>query len=192
MQSFTLICQKIIELQLFKLWPNQTIRATGEISSFFCTVTDHLFSSLPTCCTANSTTLKPVMSLYKQALKILDKKPKSHHHCSVLHKYRLLSWDNMITLKNCCLMFKIRFNLAPPPLCSLVKFRTPATSATRGAARGDCVIPLKKSVFGQSVFSIMSAWEWNHLPQNIRESTSSNCFKSNLKTWLINNQKCDH
>ena len=156
----------------------------------FSLILSHINYCLPTWSTANSTTLKPVMSLYKQALKILDKKPKSHHHCSVLHKYRLLSWDNLITFKNCCLMFKIRFNLAPPPLCSLVKFRTAATSATRGAARGDCDIPLKKSVFGQSVFSVRSAREWNHLPQNIRESTSFNCF--NLKTWLINNQKCDH
>ena len=158
----------------------------------FSLILSHINYCLPTWSTANSTTLKPVMSLYKQALKILDKKPKSHHHCSVLHKYRLLSWDNLITFKNCCLMFKIRFNLAPPPLCSLVTFRTAATSATRGAARGDCEIPLKKSVFGQWVFSVRSAREWNHLPQNIRESTSFNCFKSNLKTWLINNQKCDH
>ena len=107
----------------------------------FSLILSHINYCLPTWSTANSTTLKPVMSLYKQALKILDKKPKSHHHCSVLHKYRLLSWDNLITFKNCCLMFKIRFNLAPPPLCSLVKFRTAATSATRGAARGDCDIP---------------------------------------------------
>ena len=118
----------------------------------FSLILSHINYCLPTWSTANSTTLKPVMSLYKQALKILDKKPKSHHHCSVLHKYRLLSWDNLITFKNCCLMFKIRFNLAPPPLCSLVKFRTAATSATRGAARGDCDIPLKK-VYLDSRFS---------------------------------------
>src|SRR4029434_8577443 len=99
----------------------------------------------------------------------------------------------LITFKNCWLTFKIRFNLAPPPLCSLVKFRTAATSATRGAESEACDIHFKKkSVFGQSVFSVRSAREWNHLPQNIRESTSFNCFKSNLKTWLINNQKCDH
>ena len=78
----------------------------------FSLILSHINYCLPTWSTANSTTLKPVMSLYKQALKILDKKPKSHHHCSVLHKYRLLSWDNLITFKNCCLMFKIRFNLA--------------------------------------------------------------------------------
>ena len=118
----------------------------------FSLILSHINYCLPTWSTANSTTLKPVMSLYKQALKILDKKPKSHHHCSVLHKYRLLSWDNLITFKNCCLMFKIRFNLAPPPLCSLVTFRTAATSATRGAARGDCEIPLKK-VYLDSRFS---------------------------------------
>src|SRR4029434_3738872 len=85
----------------------------------FSLILSHINYSLPTWSTANSTTLKPVMSLYKQALKILDRKPKSHHHCSVLQKYRLLSCDNLITFKNCCLMFKIRFNLAPPPLCSL-------------------------------------------------------------------------
>lgn len=49
-------------------------------------------------------------------------------------------------------MVKIRFNLAPPPLCSLVMFRIAATTATRGAARGDCEIPLKK-VYLDSRFS---------------------------------------
>ena len=42
----------------------------------FSLILSHINYCLPPWSTANSTTLKLVMSLYKQALKILDKKPK--------------------------------------------------------------------------------------------------------------------
>src|SRR4029434_627819 len=125
--------------------------------------------------------------------KYLTKKTKSHHHCSVLHKYRLLSCDNLITFKNCCLMFKIRFDLAPPPLCSLVKFRTETTSATRGAARGDCEIPFLKKVYLDSRFSQLGQPGNGTISHRTLENQPhSTALKKKLKTWLINNQKCDH
>ena len=130
----------------------------------FSLILSHINYCLPTWAIASSMTLKPIVSLYKQAVKILDKKPRSFHHCSILRKYRLLSWDNLIRFKNGCLVYKIRYSLAPPPLCSLLQFRSTVTSATRGAARGDCVVPYKKSTFGQSVFTYKAAGEWNTNP----------------------------
>ena len=160
----------------------------------FSLIISHINYCLPTWATANSTTLNPVISLYKQqkALKILDKKSRSFHHCTILNKYRLLSWNNLVIFKNCCLIYKIRHSLAPPPLCGLIKFRSPTTGVTRGAARGDCEIPLRKTVFGQSAFTYRAANEWNTIPQTIRESISYNSFKKNLKKWLIDSQICRH
>lgn len=31
--------------------------------------------------------------VHKEALKILDKKPRLYHHCQILLKYERLSWD---------------------------------------------------------------------------------------------------
>lgn len=38
--------------------------------------------------------LKPVEIIYKQTLKVLDKKPNSFHHCSILTKFSILSWEH--------------------------------------------------------------------------------------------------
>ncbi len=52
-----------------------------------------IFSNISYCFTswsqANVTTLKPIETLYKQTLKILDQKPISYHHCNIIIKYNL-------------------------------------------------------------------------------------------------------
>lgn len=57
-----------------------------------------IFSHIDYCLTswslAGATTLKPVESLYKKSLKVLDKKHFSYHHCNILSKYNLLSFEN--------------------------------------------------------------------------------------------------
>ncbi len=39
------------------------------------------------------TTLKPLYTIYKQAVKILAKKPRSYHHCNIIKNYKLLTFD---------------------------------------------------------------------------------------------------
>ncbi len=57
-----------------------------------------IFSHLSYCITvwgqANQTTLVPIRSLYKQALKIMDQKPIRWHHCRIIQKFNLLSFDS--------------------------------------------------------------------------------------------------
>ena len=59
-------------------------------------VISHITYCITSFSQANSTTLKPLQSLYKQTLKILDNKSLHYHHCPILLKYKLLSWDNLI------------------------------------------------------------------------------------------------
>ena len=57
---------------------------------------------------ANLSTLKPLGSQYKhKAIKILDKKTKLFHHCSILKKYQLLSWEDLQKYFNVCCVFKV-------------------------------------------------------------------------------------
>lgn len=60
---------------------------------------------------ACKTTLKPIGTVYKQALQILDKKPKTHPHCIILKKHNILSWENMIKLADFTLVYKILHGL---------------------------------------------------------------------------------
>uniref|UniRef100_A0A0E9PZ15 Uncharacterized protein n=1 Tax=Anguilla anguilla TaxID=7936 RepID=A0A0E9PZ15_ANGAN len=60
------------------------------------------------------TTLKPTETVYKQALKVLDKRSnRHHHHCDILAKYDLLNWENLVKFADARLVFKILNCLAP-------------------------------------------------------------------------------
>ncbi len=152
----------------------------------------HIIYCLPIWSLASVTSLKPLQSLYKRTVKILDKKPSISHHCPILQKYRLLSWENMVKYSNLCLVYKIIHGLSSPPLHQFVNTRTANHSRTRGAASVDCIIPFRKSAFGQTDFSVRAAAEWNLTPINIRNLNTYSTFKIQLKKWLIDNQSCQH
>ena len=88
--------------------------------------TNAMIISHPTYCSTSwsqesSLTLRQLESLYKQTMKPLDKKrQESLHHCNILEKYHLLSWENLIKYANVCLIYKIIHGLVPPPLACFV------------------------------------------------------------------------
>ena len=145
----------------------------------------HLTYCLTSWSQAISSTLTPLESLYKQTM---DKKPNSFHHCNILEKSHLLSWENLIKYANICLIYKIIHGLAPPPLSSFVRWRVNPNQVTRGVTRGNCIIPLRKSAFSQSAFSIKAAHDWNAVPVHIRDITTYRSFSRQLRTWLISLQ----
>lgn len=155
-------------------------------------VLSHITYCLTTWSQANKITLEPLESLYKQTIKILDRKPSRYHQCAILQKHKLLSWENVIKYSNLCLIFKIIHGLSSPPLSLFVNIRNATHRVTRGAARGDCVVPLRKSAFSQSAFSVTAAEEWNCVPQNIRELTTYTLFKKHLKNWFTTHQIRQH
>lgn len=155
-------------------------------------ILSHITYCLPIWSQAGVTSLNPLQSLYKQTVKILDKKPIISHHCPILQKHRLLSWENMVKYSNLCLLYKIINGLSSPPLHQFVNIRTADHSRTRGAARGDCVIPFRKSVFGHTSFSVRAATEWNRIPLIIRNQNTYCIFKNHLKKWLLEFQICQH
>lgn len=87
-------------------------------------------------------------------------------------------------------MYKITYGLASPPLNQLVNIRTTVYRSTRGALRGDCIIPLRQSKFSQSAFSVKAAREWNTIPTTIRDLDTDKVFRLQLKKWLISTQLC--
>lgn len=53
------------------------------------------------------TTLKSLELTYKQAIKVLDRKPKMYHHCQILEKLELLDVENTVKYTNSILVFTI-------------------------------------------------------------------------------------
>jgi hypothetical protein len=121
--------------------------------------------------------------VYKQALKVLDRKPNSHHHCYILRKHELLSWENLVQYTDTCLIFKILNGLAPPPPSTFVKQKTQTHGSrfTRSAMRGDCIVPLRKSTFSQSAFSVRDYHVWNKLPSETHNCTTYHTFTKKHK-----------
>ncbi len=122
-----------------------------------------IFSHLSYCITSwtmvGSTTLKPVEIVFKKALKILDKKPLSYHHCNILDKYNLLSFDNFCKFSYSCLFYKTLNGLAPPCLQDFFKYRQ--TRVTRAMANKDVEVPFRKTAFSHNALSLKGSALWN-------------------------------
>ncbi len=153
-------------------------------------IVPHITYCITTWALACKSTLKPVEIAYKQSLKILDKKPNTYHHCAILKKYEFLSWENIIKYSDCIVVYKILHGLAPPPLSEFIKKNT--NRSTRAGSRGDCLVPFRKTVFGQSGFSYQASHTWNTVPSDIWDLPTITSFTKHLKTWFLDNQQCTH
>ena len=196
--SFKKHVKKVIQITKFYMANFRFIRncLTTEVAKLYfkSMILPHLTYCLTSWAQACCTTLKPIQSVYKQALKVLDRKPNSHHHCHILRKHELLSWGNLVQYTDACLVFKILNGLAPPPLSIFVKQKsqTYGSRSARSAMRGDCIVPLRKSTFSKSAFSVRASHVWNTLPSDTHNCTTYHTFTKCLKTWLKVNQICEH
>lgn len=123
------------------------------------------------------TTLKPIEQLYKRALKVYDKKPHSHHHCSILKRHGFFSFDNFKIFKQACAIYKVLHGLCAPPLAEFIKNKPSRGIGTRAATRGACEVQFRRSSFAQNVLS---------------ECQTFMVFKVKLKKWILDNQTCEH
>ena len=153
----------------------------------------HLTYCLTSWAQACCTTSKPIQSVYKQALKVLDKKPNSHHHCYILRKHELLSWENLVQYADVCLVFKILNALAPLPLSIFVKQKTQnhGSRSTRSAMRGDCIVPKEKYIWSICFLCESFPCLEHTAIRHIQLYHLSHLHK-NIKTRLKANQTCEH
>lgn len=81
----------------------------------------HMFYCLTCWGQAGDTVIKPLKSLYKQAVKILDKKPNHFHSCRIIEKHNFLNFDNFRLYSSLCMVQKILNSLGPFLFISVVK-----------------------------------------------------------------------
>lgn len=142
---------------------------------------------------ANETTLKPLRPVFNQALKVLDRKAPRYHHCNILSKHKILSFDSLIQYTNSITIFKIVNNIAPPSMKKIIKFYSEQTNRTsRSTAHRNCAILKRSSAFAQTAFSFKTIKQWNQLPDSLKLSVDLNNFSQNLKKYILDNQLCQH
>lgn len=188
--------KRVIKTVKFNLSNFRQIRSslTEEAAKTFMhsMIFSHIEYCLPIWSLTGKTILKSIESLYKKTLKTFDKKSLSHHHCEILTRRKLLSFDSLITLKLACCVYRIMNRLAPPPLSQFFERKSTSGTNTRATTRGDCAIAFRRTSFSQSSLSVRGSKIWNGLPASIRDCSTFFIFKRHLKDWLKSNQTCNH
>lgn len=154
-----------------------------------------VFSHISYCMTvwgqAAPSATKHIGSLYNRAIKIMDKKPIRYHHCYILEKYKILSFESFSNLCFLKLIFKCINNLAPEPLSKFIEIQN-NQRVTRTSTNHNCTIPYCRTSFAQTAFSVKSCRLWNALPSDIKAISDFKKFTSRIKLWLKTNQNCIH
>lgn len=87
------------------------------------------------------------------------------------------------------LISKVLHHLAPEPLAEFLSQRKSCERDTRGSVGGDCFIPLRRSTFSKSAWSVRSACEWNSVPEEVKLLTTCKALtqKCGLSTTISAN-----
>ena len=164
----------------FNLWNFRYIRNQLPLDASKLYMHSMIFSHISYCFTSWSqtgkNTLAPLQTLYKQTLKVLDKNPLRYHHCKIIQKHYLMTFESFVFLADVCLVYKIINDLAAPALNEFVSLRSDNGRRTRMSNRGDCVVQHRSTDFGTSVFSVATK-SWNSVPSQITEWNNFAGFK---------------
>ena len=102
----------------------------------------------------------------------------------ILQNLHWLPVKQRIGFKILLLVFHCLRGTAPQYNISLLHYYTP-TRSLRSSNLGLLQIPNSKKLWGERAFAYAGPSLWNSLPQGLRDLTSSDSFKSNLKTYLF-------
>lgn len=118
---------------------------------------------------------------------ILDRKPIRSHHCHVLKKLNLFSFDHLIKSANIKLIFKSLNNQAPQGLSGLLVPFWVSGSVTRGVFAANSKEPFSTPSLGQMA-SVWGIKMWNSLPTEVKLDHDWDHFRLKLKQFLKRDQ----
>ena len=119
---------------------------------------------------------------------LVTKTRKHEHITPILNSLNWLPVVNRIKFKILLLVFKIKHGFAPTYLSDLLQPMIPSRSlrSSKHAHLQYTPGPRINTRYGDRAFSVAAPKLWNSLPITIRNATSIECFKSNLKRFLFN------
>ena len=134
-------------------------------------------------------TLKRRLQLIQNnAARLITKNKRSDDITPVLKKLHWLPVSFRIEYKVLCLCYQSLNDLAPSYMSAMLSYRDAPSS--RCTLRNDELQLLKEptarlKTHGDRAFSVYAPKLWNTLPLNLRQCSSVDCFKDNLKTCLF-------
>ena len=138
-----------------------------------------LLYGLPACL------INKLQCVQNSAARIVLQRRKSEHITPVLKELKWLPVKQRIKFKVLLLTYKCLNGVGPKYLCDLLK-TAKSTRSLRSSGKGLLIVPRTKQItYGNRGFYHSAPSLWNSLPLEIRNSSSLNVFKSNLKTYLF-------
>ena len=149
-----------------------------------------LVSSRLDCCNAllvglPATSTSRLQRVHNNAARVVVQARKYDHISPVLRRLHWLPIAKRITFKICLLVFKVLHGQARQYLCELI-FTKHSSRALRSAGSDLPVEPRSRTIrYGDRAFAKTAPALWNKLPVSLRQTTSLNNFKRELKTHLF-------
>ena len=115
---------------------------------------------------------------------------KCDHVTPILRSLHWLPVESRSQFKILLLMFRCLNASAPSYLTDLLSIKEPVRNLRSCSQTSIYRIQRTKHSWGDRAFSIAAPRMWNHLPQNIKQSTSLANFKTLLKSHLFSKVYC--
>jgi hypothetical protein len=128
--------------------------------------------------------LKKLQRLQNIAARIVTYTPRTAHITPVLMQLHWLPVQARIEYKICLLVFKCIIGQAPPYLQELITAPNPSRELRQSSVR-PLAVPRTHGAIADRAFGVAAPKLWNALPQNLRDSPTTDAFKKNLKTYLF-------
>jgi len=131
--------------------------------------------------------LSPLQRIQNTAARMITLTRKHDHISPILRSLHWLPVNSRIIFKILLLVYKTTHNLAPQYLQDLISLRS--SSAARPLRSSSSMQltqgPRTKTRYGDRAFACIAPTLWNKLPPHIQNASTTDSFKSLLKTHLF-------
>ena len=129
--------------------------------------------------------------IQNNAARLVVKKKKRDHITPIMKELHWLPIKSRIKFKICLLTFKALNGSAPAYIASLISRYQPGR-ALRSASQS-LLQPKYPNLIntGGRAFAVCAPQMWNSLPEDLRQCTTLESFKKNLKTHLFREYYCN-
>lgn len=173
-----------------------SLRRVGQVRRYLDTATtEKLTHALITCKLDQCNSLlyglpdkdiSKIQRIQNSAARLVTGTKRREHITSVLRNLHWLPIKKRIIYKILLLTYKSLKGLAPDYLKDLLDQYVPTRTLRSGSKHLLCVPRVRTKNYGERAFSFCGPKLWNDLPSSIKQATSVDIFKKDLKTFLFN------
>lgn len=133
----------------------------------------------------SATNIDRIMKLQKRAARIILRADYTTPSAAMFHELGWLPIDKRLKYNKAVFVYKALNNLSPQYIADLLKPMSETHSRTlRSSVNGALAVPRSRSSLFDRSFSYSAPRLWNSIPHSIRNSSTLNSFKQNVKKVL--------